>query len=82
MIMGVGKPGILRAGQQAGSSGKVSMFQSSFFKKYFIYLFMRHTHTEAETQAEEEAGSMQGARCGTRSWVFKIMPGLKAVLNR
>ena len=32
---------------------------------------MRHTHThthtqrEAETQADKEAGSMQGARCGT-----------------
>ena len=33
--------------------------------KDFIYLFMRER--EAETQAEGEAGSMQGARCGTRS---------------
>ena len=32
-----------------------------FLKKYFIYLFME----EAETQAEGEAGSMQGAQCGT-----------------
>ena len=50
-----------------------------FLKKDFIYLFMRHTHThterererererEAETLAEGEVGSMQGARCGTRS---------------
>ena len=38
-------------------------FLSFFFlKKYFIYLFMRDTETEAETQAEGEAGSMQGAR--------------------
>ena len=30
--------------------------------------------TEAETQAKGEAGSMQGARCGTRSRVSRIMP--------
>ena len=44
-----------------------------FLKKYFIYLFMRHTHTqrdrererERQTQAEGEAGSMQGAQRGT-----------------
>ena len=35
--------------------------------KDFIYLFMRDTEREAETQAEGEAGSMQGAPCGTRS---------------
>ena len=29
---------------------------------------------KAETQAEGEAGSMQEARCGTRSRVFRIMP--------
>ena len=38
-----------------------------FFKRF--YLFMRDTEgereKEAETQAEGEAGSMQGARCGT-----------------
>ena len=47
----------------------------SFFKD-FIYLFMRdtHTHREAETQAEGEAGSMQGARCGTRSQDSGITP--------
>ena len=28
---------------------------------------MRDTEREAETQAEGEAGSLQGARCGTRS---------------
>ena len=39
-----------------------------------------HTHTErerersAETQAKGEAGSMQGARRGTRSWVSRIRP--------
>ena len=37
------------------------------FKKYCIYSFMRDTQREAETQAEGEAGSLWGARCGTRS---------------
>ena len=32
---------------------------------------------EAETQAEEEAGSMQGARRGTRSRVSRIAPWAK-----
>ena len=34
---------------------------------------MRDTHREreAEMQAEGEAGSMQGARRGTRSWVSR-----------
>ena len=41
-----------------------------FFK---IYLFI-HSEREAETQAEGEAGSMQGARHGTRSWVSRITP--------
>ena len=27
---------------------------------------------DAEAQAEGEAGSMQGAQCGTRSWVSRI----------
>ena len=32
---------------------------------------------ETETQAEGEAGSMQGARPGTRSWDSRIMPWAK-----
>ena len=35
---------------------------------------MRHTQRQAETQAEGEAGSMQGALYGTRSWHSRIMP--------
>ena len=35
-------------------------FESTFFFKDFIYLFMRDTHTEVETQAEGEAGSLWG----------------------
>ena len=38
------------------------------FKINFTYLFIRDTEMEAETQAEGEAGSMQGARYGTRFW--------------
>ena len=35
---------------------------------------MRDTEIEAETQAEGEAGSMQGAQCGTRFWISRIIP--------
>ena len=44
-----------------------------FFK---IYLFM--TDIEAETQGEGEAGSLQGAGCGTRSWDLGSLPEPKA----
>ena len=37
------------------------------FFKDFIYSFTRDTERKAETQAEGEAGSSQGARCGTWS---------------
>ena len=51
---------------------------TEFVFKDFIYLFMRDTEKErdreAETQAEGEAGSMQGARHGTRSQVSRIRP--------
>ena len=40
----------------------------------FIYLFMGDTQREVETQAEEEAGSLWGAQCGTRSQDPGIMP--------
>ena len=48
-----------------------------FFLRFLIYLFMRDTQREAETQAEKEAGSMQGAWCGTRSWDSRITPWAK-----
>ena len=35
---------------------------------------MREREREADTQAEGEAGSMQGARCGTPSWDSRITP--------
>ena len=52
----------------------------SLFKD-FIYLFMRDTEKErererereAEIQAEGEAGSTQGAPCGTQSQVSRII---------
>ena len=44
------------------------------FLKDFMYLFTRDTQREAETQAEGEAGSMQGARRGTRAQVFRVTP--------
>ena len=39
---------------------------------------MRDTEREAETQAEGEAGSLWGARCGTRSQDPRSRPELKA----
>ena len=33
--------------------------------KDFIYLFIRDTEREKETYSEGEAGSLQGAQCGT-----------------
>ena len=58
----------------AGESFKVLFIY--LLKKDFIYLFTRDTEREreAEAQAEGEAGSMQGARCGTRSRDLRIMP--------
>ena len=45
----------------------------SFFS-FKIYWFMR----DAGIQAEGEAGSLQGAQCGTRSWIPESRPELKA----
>ena len=41
------------------------MTRQTFFLRF--YLLVRIHRAEAETQAEGEAGSMQGARRGTRS---------------
>ena len=47
---------------------------------------MRDPEREAETQAEGEAGSMQGARRGTRSRFSRIIPwaagGAKPLCHR
>ena len=58
-----------------GASDPLPFYSSLFFffKDLFIYSF-RENEREAETQAEGEAGSMQEARCGTRSRVSRITP--------
>ena len=47
-------------------------------KILILFTHERDTEREAETQAEGEAGSMQGARCGTRSQVSRITPWAEA----
>ena len=49
----------------------LSLFIYIFFKDLFIY---SERERETGTQAEGEAGSMQEARRGTRSWVSRNMP--------
>ena len=51
---------------------------SSFFKKDFMYLFMRDPEREAEIQAEREPGSLGAARCKTRSRDPGSRPGPRA----
>ena len=55
----------LKSKQQQGNKYVIFVQTIWLFFKYFIYLFMRDTQREAETQAEGEAGSLQGAPCGT-----------------
>ena len=55
----------------------LNLFIFCFFKKCFIYLFMRDTEREAESQAEGEAGSLWGAWCRTRSQDPRIMSWVK-----
>ena len=46
-----------------------------YFKRFYLFNHDRHREREAETQAEgEEAGSVQGAWCGTQSWDSGITP--------
>ena len=54
--------------------GPLEWIKVKIFLKDFIYLFMTERERGAETQAEGEAGSMQGARRGTRSQVSRITP--------
>ena len=58
-----GARGGVRPGSGAGSFCQSEM--SIFFK--ILFIIHGDTEEEAETQAEGEAGSMQGAGCGTRS---------------
>ena len=50
----------------------------TFFKKDFIYLFMKDIEKEAETQAEREAGPPKEARCRTPSLLQGSCPEQKA----
>ena len=45
-----------------------------FLKRFYLFIHERHKEREAEIKAEGEAGSMQGARCGTRSGDSEIKP--------
>ena len=47
-----------------------------FFLRFYLFIHEREREREreAETQAEGEAGSMQGARCRTRSRDPRITP--------
>ena len=66
--------GSYQSDMQTLNKSEFASSMNSFLKKYFIYLFMRDREREAETEAEGEAGSMQGARCWTRSWNSSIRP--------
>ena len=49
----------------------------SFFLRFYLFIETereRERETETEIQAEGEAGSIQVARCGTRSQISGIMP--------
>ena len=48
-----------------------------FFLKIPLFINSLETEKEAETQAEEEAGSLWGALCGTRSQDPRIMTWAK-----
>ena len=58
----------------------------TFFKKICLFIHSERAKREAETQVEGEAGCVQEARCGTRSWVSRITPqaagGTKALRHR
>ena len=47
------------------------------FKIFYLFIHDRQREREAEAQTEGEAGSMPGARCGTRSWDSRIAPWAK-----
>ena len=60
----------------------LSVFLNSahtFINSPFIFFFLRFYLFIHETQAEGEAGSLQGARCGTRSLTLGSRPEPNAV---
>ena len=54
--------------------GKLESTPKSFFLRFYLFIHEKQRDREVETQAEGEAGSMQGARHGTRSQDSRIMP--------
>ena len=58
--------------------------ENSHFNNFLrFYLFIhRHRERGAETQTEGEAGSTQGARCGTQTGSPGLHPRLQAAPNR
>ena len=65
----------MNSGLRGRHSGKRMLgitFYFNFFKDVFIH--GRYTERKGETQAEGEAGSMQGARCGTQSRILGSHP--------
>ena len=57
---------------RAAEPVKLSYSIAGFFKRFYLFIHERHTQGEADTQAKGEAGSMQGARCVTRSQNSRI----------
>ena len=49
-----------------------------FLKTFYLSIHERHREREVETQAVGEAGSLQGAQCGIRSWIPGSCPEPKA----
>ena len=56
---------LLQDGGKEMRIGSAFSFNFYFSKRFYLFIHERHTHTEAQTNAKGEAGSMQGARCGT-----------------
>ena len=74
--------------QRCNSVIKLTFY--SIFKRFYLFIHERQTERETKTQAEGEAGSMQGARCGTRShdprimirsWYSRITPWAERMLS-
>ena len=55
------------SGQASRAEERLDGWMDVLIFKDLIFLFRRDREREAETQAEGEAGSLQGAQCGTRS---------------
>ena len=66
-----------RPGLKAAGPPRDPMTSYYFFLRFYLFIHGRQREREAETQAEGEAGSVQGARCGTRSQVSRVMPWAK-----